>query len=746
MHRRIERRLKFATILLVLSGYLGLITTFSYGPDVLIVPLAAIALMPVGEWFDRRFPAYRRFTSAVILAFIALSFIVVRRFSLLDGVIALVMFIQVYSLLHQKTLRNYVHLFLMSFFLLLAATVMTPRPDIAAVFLLFLVSLTWGMSLLEMFAASNSVSGASQGAPQWRSTAGDIVPARNVRLFDVRLSSLVTLTAVGVLAVAAILFALGPRTEAGVFGAARTQEAAPVGLSSEVDITGSSVLRMTGAAVMRVQFPQEEGGQYLGPMLWRVTALDAYTGGGWQHRGVVTPGYSTDERKRFKSDSRFSTREGLERPRGKWGEVEWPQVYYEIYLDRPPETAVPLLQLVTQVIPGEENPSVQFRWDYANDFSVLVQSRGESGIALNATSDIMEPTLEPMRQVVADPAQSMSRQDFEQLTYQDLLPETRALVDQLTQNEPTVYDKILSLEQYLSGTEFEYSRVIPVLPSKNPIDFFILNERRGHCQLFASALALMVRSQGLPARVVSGYRGGNWDPGDRSYTVTEDMAHLWVEVYFGGVGWIAFDPSPMDRETDEFSFSTISRAYSRYVLKARLLWLRNIVAFQQRGRGDAWRDFSARIFRSGGETWDRIQSRDHRVSIGGGTQQVLIGTAVFGAVCALIWMAFRGRTRTRTRRELLNGDQRRAVRFYARIRRKLGRLGVSCEGCTAEEILQSVENLPLNDGAAVAAGLALYNEVRFGRRPLSAGELGAWNRRIARLDIAPPADSRVTAG
>jgi transglutaminase-like putative cysteine protease len=72
---------------------------------------------------------------------------------------------------------------------------------------------------------------------------------------------------------------------------------------------------------------------------------------------------------------------------------------------------------------------------------------------------------------------------------------------------------------------------------------FFTEVRRGHCELFASAMALAVRSLGIPARVVTGYLGGEWDPQNHSYLVREGMAHLWVEVLFPQYGWVPFDPS-----------------------------------------------------------------------------------------------------------------------------------------------------------------------------------------------------------
>jgi transglutaminase-like putative cysteine protease len=415
-------------------------------------------------------------------------------------------------------------------------------------------------------------------------------------------------------------------------------------------------------------------------------------------------------------------------------------VYYEIYLDRPPVNGVPLLHLVTRVVPGAENPMVQFRWDYANDFSVVVQARGDTGIALSAESDLMIAPPEVLRAAPSNYDAYMASQDLAQLTYQDLLPETKVLVQRLTRNAATPYDRIMALQRYLNGADFEYSRVVPPLPSKNAMDAFILQERRGHCQFFASALALMVRSLGMPARVVQGYRGGTWDPSDQSYTVTEDMAHLWTEVYFPTVGWIAFDPSPMDRQDEVTTIGRLSRMYSRYVLRARLFWLRNVVAYNNNERGQALRDFSARIFSYGGDTWDRLQSRDHQISPGGLAGRILAGTAGVAAAVALVWALMGVRVRRRRSSVVLTADQRRAARLYGGMQRRLRKLGVTIEGRTAEEIADEALAIGLRDIAVIPAAVQLYNDARFGRRALSAGEYATWRRRISGLGPGLKAD------
>ena len=77
-----------------------------------------------------------------------------------------------------------------------------------------------------------------------------------------------------------------------------------------------------------------------------------------------------------------------------------------------------------------------------------------------------------------------------------------------------------------------------------PVEAFLFNSRRGHCELFASAAALLLRAEGVPARIVIGFRGGVFDRFAKRYTLRGADAHAWVEAWFPGEGWLSFDPTP----------------------------------------------------------------------------------------------------------------------------------------------------------------------------------------------------------
>ena len=108
----------------------------------------------------------------------------------------------------------------------------------------------------------------------------------------------------------------------------------------------------------------------------------------------------------------------------------------------------------------------------------------------------------------------------------------------------TDYDKALALERYLSSN-YTYDLNVPPLPSgRDAVAMFLFEHKRGFCQQFATAMAVLGRAIGLPTRIVTGYLPGQYDPLAGAYEVRASDAHSWVEVYFVQHGWVPFDPTP----------------------------------------------------------------------------------------------------------------------------------------------------------------------------------------------------------
>jgi protein-glutamine gamma-glutamyltransferase len=115
------------------------------------------------------------------------------------------------------------------------------------------------------------------------------------------------------------------------------------------------------------------------------------------------------------------------------------------------------------------------------------------------------------------------------------------LTQRLTANQPTSYAAVKNVERYLQDT-FTYSERVPTRPI--PLMGFLYQEKRGYCQQFSGAMALMLRMAGIPARVAAGFSPGSYNKDTKEYRVRDLDAHSWVEVWFQGIGWVPFDPTP----------------------------------------------------------------------------------------------------------------------------------------------------------------------------------------------------------
>lgn len=124
----------------------------------------------------------------------------------------------------------------------------------------------------------------------------------------------------------------------------------------------------------------------------------------------------------------------------------------------------------------------------------------------------------------------------------------QSLVNDLTQEQPTLYDKVEALESYLEA-HCIYSLRAPAVPyGQDVVAHFVLRSRRGACDQFASALVIMCRLAEIPARLATGYATGEEETTAGTYMVRGKDAHAWVEVLFPGVGWVPFNPEPAGQE------------------------------------------------------------------------------------------------------------------------------------------------------------------------------------------------------
>jgi len=121
--------------------------------------------------------------------------------------------------------------------------------------------------------------------------------------------------------------------------------------------------------------------------------------------------------------------------------------------------------------------------------------------------------------------------------------ETKALAGEIAGSFDNSFDKSIAIRDYLRNNITYNDQIQAPPPGVEPIHHILFDTKEGYCTYYASAMAIMLRSQGVPARVVSGYAQGEFDEETSSYRVRANNAHTWVEVYFPRYGWIQFEPT-----------------------------------------------------------------------------------------------------------------------------------------------------------------------------------------------------------
>jgi transglutaminase-like putative cysteine protease len=137
----------------------------------------------------------------------------------------------------------------------------------------------------------------------------------------------------------------------------------------------------------------------------------------------------------------------------------------------------------------------------------------------------------------------------------DLPPELGIYATEITAGAKPPYDKALAIEEALR--KLPYTLDVPPPPKDREVVSWFLNDLgKGYCDYFASAMVVLARLSGVPARLAIGYASGSYDRQTDQYTVTEMDAHSWAEVYFPGFGWIPFEPTPSRSTPDRTSLSS----------------------------------------------------------------------------------------------------------------------------------------------------------------------------------------------
>jgi hypothetical protein len=183
-------------------------------------------------------------------------------------------------------------------------------------------------------------------------------------------------------------------------------------------------------------------------------------------------------------------------------------------------------------------------------------------LSYEALSDIGLPSPDELRRASTDYPPEIRRV---YIPLPDFDPRVAELARQVTASASNNYDRAVAIETYLRSN-FTYSLDPTGIEPDDPIASFLFKAKAGYCEYFAAAMAVMLRSLEIPARLVNGFQTGTYNRVGKDFIVRGRDAHSWVEAYFPPYGWIAFDPTPADPNP------VLPGAFDEYLDAVALFW------------------------------------------------------------------------------------------------------------------------------------------------------------------------------
>jgi hypothetical protein len=226
-----------------------------------------------------------------------------------------------------------------------------------------------------------------------------------------------------------------------------------------------------------------------------------------------------------------------------------PQVHTELLrqsfgIVQPPGEWLPMAFHADSVSVGKSS----VKYDPINA-AVVPLVGSQPGLQYTVTSTVVEPSRDDLENV---PQSEYDVKVHPEYLPDELLPHTAQtaqlarIADQIVASAGAVtpFEKVLAIQNFLANGDFTYDQHVSGAYDVKTLLNFLEHTKRGFCQQFASAMAVLVRSLHYPARVATGFTPGRYDPKKKVYVVSTDNAHTWVEVLFPGYGWIPFEPTP----------------------------------------------------------------------------------------------------------------------------------------------------------------------------------------------------------
>ncbi len=615
----------------------------------------------------------------------------------------LILVLAAIKLLQRKAERDWLFLYLMAFFEVLLAAGLSISPLYLASLILYMLVTICAIVTFEIRKTSAAISRDSN----YKKTDDKEKLFRKISLARLPLTAIILL--ILVVAFAAPLFFALPRVGSAGFGSSSKGLSNVTGFSDSVNLGEIGNLLQNDQIVMRARIDKTDE-QNLGALHWRGVALDTFDNKRWS-----------------KSNKNF--RESFVKLERGFFLIDYPQAnaastIQTIYLE-PIDT--PVLFALSRPLAIEGSFQSEL---YKDSEGAITFQRGNSErISYKVNSDRSLPAASLLKSDNGDYEPEAKRY----LQLPDQFDERiAALAAQTTAKQTNRYDKARAIENYLQ-TEFGYTLEMKA-KGDEPLADFLFNVREGHCEYFATAMAIMLRTQGIATRIVNGFQRGEYNETANVFVVKQKDAHSWVEVYFPRENaWVPFDPTPSaGRFDDSTAASGIFGKFNSYLVALETFWIQYFVSYDNQEQKSLMRSVKNSFAEYQAKTSVWLNDMQYRLSdwwrevrgdkgLQASARAVAFGVgyllaAIFGIIL-IVWL-YRKIRRLDVWQKisvwLKSRNQKSIVEFYERMQRVLASKGFT----------RAAHQTPLEFAFALNMPEAVsitekYNRVRFGEKNLS---------------------------
>jgi transglutaminase-like putative cysteine protease len=688
----VERFFEFSLLGLLTSGFLAVVGSgYLDMPTMLFTAVALIvrALIVAGLV---RFNLPAGVVTAITLAYVGfypIDYFFISGPSFVTAAVHLVFFVAVIKILTASTNRDYFLLKIIAFLELLAACVLSERVNFFIFLLFFLI-----------LGVATFASGEIRQSRQRRIT----VAKTSARGLSLRLAAVAIFVSIAILVITAGLFFFLPRTARAAFQHLTSPRMHLAGFSNRVTLGEIGEIKKENTPVMHVKMDKlEDRGLAL---KWRGAALAEFDGRTWSNPYTQSETLQPDR-------SGQLVLEQVARYRASR------HISYAVHLDEMASEALffagsaEYLRIDSTVLRNSLD-NYRVRFSDAHNISYQVYSRLETPVRENDTSvEFVEPLRREWRSVYLGLPK-----------YVD--PRIAKLAKEMVGAEQSPAKQARLVENYLRSN-YGYTLELPPAEPADPLAFFLLHRKKGHCEYFASSMAVILRLLGIPSRVVTGFQSGVFNPISGAQLIRTSDAHAWVEAWLPHRGWTTFDPTPPDPNQTRISLWTRLGFYADAAEMFWQDWVLNYNLDRQlqlaTKMGESSRHVGVNWFDGVGPFFSRLWTTIFEFA-------KLHGILLVGIVAIGLLIQQFGRDGWRwwnTRRRVLKvqrgqGEASDATLLYQRMLKVLHRRGIEKPAWLTPfefaRVLQEPEISMLVEDLTAA-----YNELRFGGKPEAAGRI-----------------------